>query len=62
VVTGTQACEEGYNRRTETAGYGQPARKGYTIMIENFEKCHWEDFLVSVDEKSVWTATSLPFW
>ena len=25
-------------------------------MIENSKKCHWEDFLVSVDEKSVWTA------
>ena len=32
------------------------ARRGYVTMIENTKKWHWDDFLTSLDEKSVWTA------
>ena len=52
-----------YNRRTElldTVHHKyKPARKGYTMTIENSKKCHWEDFLVSV--KISVDCTSLPF-
>src|SRR5882672_10018104 len=32
------------------------ARRAYGLMIECTKKCHWEEFLESVDEKTVWTA------
>jgi len=49
-----------HNRRTEPLdpvhSKYKMARRSYGLMIENMKTCHWEEFLDSVNEKSVWTA------
>jgi len=47
-----------YKRRTDP---GDPAhnehraaRKVYAILIDNAKREHWEGFLASLNEKSVW--------
>ena len=32
------------------------ARRHYATMIENAKKRHWDGFLASLNEKSIWTA------
>ena len=32
------------------------ARKVYAVLIENTKRDHWEGFLKSLNEKSVWVA------
>jgi len=32
------------------------ARNTYGTMIETAKKTHWEDFLQSVNDKTIWTA------
>jgi len=49
-----------HNRRTEPEDpvhiETKTARHAYGLMIECTKKCHWEEFLESVDEKTVGTA------
>ena len=49
-----------YNRRLEP---GDPVhhehramRRVYGVLIDNSKKAHWEGFLASLNEKSIWTA------
>src|SRR5882724_11920527 len=49
-----------YGRRMEPEDLAhheyRTARKAYTVMIKNAKMAHWEDFLTTVDKRSVWTA------
>jgi len=32
------------------------ARNSYGMMIKTAKRAHWEDFLQSIDDKTIWTA------
>ena len=49
-----------YNRRMELEDpvhlEQRAVRRAYRVLIDNAKREHWEGFLASLNERSVWTA------
>jgi len=59
----TKVCRLGRNSYTKRSNPDEPAHKAYKAarntyitMIKTAKKTHWEDFLQTVNDKTIWTA------
>jgi len=59
----TEVCRLGRNSCTKRSNPDEPAHKAYKAarntyrtMIKTVKKTHWEDFLQSVNDNTIWTA------